>query len=110
MSGLTALWLPSNQPMNRSSSPAAKWRYCALTCLAMVLLSLLPQIHLWKIRGRWWNGAYVSSQGDEFLYSAYINALIEGRTRKNDPFAGTDSTSKSPVSESAFSIQFIPPY
>jgi len=76
----------------------------------MVLLSLLPQIHLWKIRGREWNGAYVSSQGDEFLYSAYINALIEGRTRKNDPFAGRDNRAKSPLPESAFSIQFIPPY
>jgi len=76
----------------------------------MVLLSLLPQIHLWIVRGRDWNGAYVSSQGDEFLYSAYINALIDGRPRKNDPFAGRDSTSKSALPESTFSIQFIPAY
>ncbi len=81
-----------------------------MTCLAMVLLSLIPQIHLWIVRGRDWNGAYVSSQGDEFIYSAYINALITGRTRKNDPFAGRNSTSKSPLPESTFSIQFIPPY
>ncbi len=87
-----------------------KWKWVALPVMAMLLLSLLPQVHLWLIRGRNWNGAYVSSQGDELLYSAYINALIEGRPRKNDPFAGRDSTSKSPVSESTFSIQFIPPY
>src|SRR6266568_7142074 len=96
--------------MNTSPSYMTKWKWIALPVMAMLLLSLLPQIHLWKIRGRQWNGAYVSSQGDELLYSAYINALIEGRTRKNDPFAGRDSTSKSPVSESTFSIQFIPPY
>src|SRR6266536_4724288 len=95
---------------NSSINYGAKWKWCAMTCLAMVLLSLRPQIHLWIVRGRDWNGAYVSSQGDEFIYSAYINALITGRTRKNDPFAGRNSTSKSPLPESTFSIQFIPPY
>ena len=76
----------------------------------MALLSLIPQLHLWMVRGRDWNGAYVSPTGDEVIYSAYINALIAGRTRKNDPFAGKDSTSKSPLPESTFSIQFIPAY
>jgi len=76
----------------------------------MVLLSLIPQIHLWIVRGRDWNGAYVSPQGDEPLYSAYINALIDGRTRKNDPFGARDDTSASPLPESTFSIQFIPAY
>ncbi len=76
----------------------------------MVLLSLIPQIHFWFVRGRDWNGAYASIQGDEFLYSAYINALIDGRPRRNDPFAGLDSTSNSPLPESIFSIQFIPAY
>jgi hypothetical protein len=78
--------------------------------MAMVLLSLVPQIHLWAVRGRNWNGAYVSPQGDEPLYSAYINALIEGRTRKNDPFGGTDSSTSAPLPESTFSIQFVPAY
>jgi len=76
----------------------------------MVLLSLIPQINLWIVRGRDWNGAYVSPTGDEVVYSAYLNALIEGRPRKNDPFAGRDSTSKSALPESTFSIQFIPAY
>ncbi len=58
----------------------------------MVLLSLSPQIHLWMVRGRDWNGAYVIPQGDEPLYSAYINALIDGRTRRNDPFGAKDSS------------------
>ena len=76
----------------------------------MVLLSLIPQFHLWLLRGRDWNGVYVSSHGDEPLYSAYVNALMEGRNRKNDPFGGRDSSSIAPLPESFFSIQFVPPY
>ena len=76
----------------------------------MVLLSLIPQIHLWLVRGREWNGAYVSSQTDEPLYSAYVNALIDGRARKNDPFGGTDDSADRPLPESIFSIQFVPAY
>src|SRR6266567_6693566 len=96
--------------MSASPSYVARWKLCALVCLAMALLSLIPQLHLWMVRGRDWNGAYVSPTGDEVIYSAYINALIAGRTRKNDPFAGKDSTSKYPLPESTFSIQFIPAY
>ena len=76
----------------------------------MALLSLLPQIQLWLARGRDWNGAYVSSHSDEPLYSAYVNALIDGRARKNDPFGGKDDSSKAPLPESIFSIQFVPAY
>src|SRR6185436_11406858 len=73
-------------------------------------LSLAPQFHLWVTRGSQWNGAYAGIQGDEFLYSGYINALLHGRPRRNDPFAGRDSTPASPLPESTFSIQFIPSY
>ncbi len=76
----------------------------------MVLLSLLPQIHLWIVRGRDWNGAYVNSQGDEPLYSAYVNALMDGRARKNDPSGGRDDSSDAALPESFFSIQFVPAY
>src|SRR5216683_1767846 len=110
MSGLTALRRVNERPMNRSPSDIAKWKLCAATSAAMILLSLIPQIHLWIVRGRDWNGAYVTSQGDEPLYSAYINALIDGRTRRNDPFAAKDDTSTSPLPESTFSIQFVPAY
>ncbi len=78
--------------------------------MAMVMLSLIPQIHLWAVRGRDWNGAYATVQGDEFLYSAYVNALVDSRSRRNDPFSGRDSTSMAPLPESTFSIQFIPAY
>jgi hypothetical protein len=96
--------------MNRSPSPAAKWKWCALASMAMVFLSVLPQLHLWVVRGRDWNGAYVSLQGDEPLYSAYLNALINGRARKNDPYGAKDDTPASPLPESTFSIQVVPAY
>ena len=95
-------------PIDRSPSGNIKW--IAFAATAMVLLSLIPQIHLWYVRGGEWNGAYATLQGDEFLYSAYVNALIDGRPRRNDPFAGLNSTPKSPLPETAFSIQFVPAY
>jgi len=76
----------------------------------MTFLSLIPQLHLWLVRGRDWNGAYVSLQGDEPFYSAYINSLIDGRARRNDPYAARDNTPQSPIPESTFSIQFLPAY
>ena len=56
----------------------------------MMLLSLIPQIHLWIVRGRDWNGAYVSSQGDEIYYSGYINALMDGSSRPSFQTLDTD--------------------
>ena len=76
----------------------------------MVLVSLIPQIHFWLIRGSEWHGAYAILQGDETYYSAYINALIDGRPRRNDPFAGQDDHALAPMPESLFSVQFVPPY
>ena len=96
--------------MNVSRSYLASWKWCALASLAMVLLSLIPQIHLWSVRGRDWKGAYATIHGDEFLYSAYINALIDGRPRRNDPFTGRDDNPTAPLPESTFSIQLIPPF
>jgi len=60
-------------------------------------------------RGVEWHGAYAVVDGDEFLYSAYINALIENRPRRNDPFSGRDDNPNAPLPESAFSIQYVPP-
>ncbi|HKO44705.1 MAG TPA: hypothetical protein VJU84_15610 [Pyrinomonadaceae bacterium] len=44
------------------------------------------------------------------MYSAYINALIDGRPRRNDPSTGQDHTKKNPLPESLFSVQFAPAY
>ena len=96
--------------MSSSSSNKTAWKLCALVCLSVIMLSLIPQLHLWLVRGREWNGAYVTLQGDEPLYSAYVNALIDGRDRRNAPFTARDHTVSSPLGESTFSIQFIPSY
>ena len=87
-----------------------RFKWCALATAAISFLALMPQIHFWAVRGSQWHGAYATLQGDEFLYSAYINALIDGRPRRNDPFTGRDSIPASPLPESTFSIQFIPAF
>jgi len=84
-----------------------KWALSIST--VVVFLALLPQIDLWAKRGSDWHGAYAIVDGDEFLYSAYVNALIDGRSRRNDPFAGRDDHPKAPMPESTFSIQVLPP-
>jgi hypothetical protein len=83
-----------------------EWRWGALAALAITLVGLYPQVHLWWVRGREWQGSYVLMQGDETAYSAYVNALIDGRPRRNDPFNGRDV----PTYETLHSIQFIPAY
>jgi hypothetical protein len=86
------------------------WQWCALATFAIVILSMVPQIHFWAVRGSQWNGAFTVVQGDELLYSAYVNALIDNRPRRTDPPAGRDDHPQAPVPESLFSVQFIPPY
>jgi hypothetical protein len=86
------------------------WKWGVWAALAMMLLALWPQINMWIARGGNWQGSYVSVQGDEMAYSAYINALIAGRPRRNDPFMGKDDVPSAPLPESLFSIQFIPAY
>jgi hypothetical protein len=85
-------------------------KLAALATFAMTLLALYPQINLWLGRGGNWHGSYVLIQGDEDAYSAYINALIEGRPRKSDPHTGRDDAPGAPQPESLFSIQFLPAY
>ena len=77
-----------------------------IAAMVLAVITSLPQIYLCYERGSKWNGEYAYLDGDEFAYSAYVNALIEGRPRRNDPYTGEDGGS----SETLFSIQFIPPY
>jgi hypothetical protein len=39
-----------------------------------------------------------------------VNALIDGRPRRNDPFGAKDDSSTHPLPESLYSIQFLPAY
>jgi hypothetical protein len=86
------------------------WRPGVLAAVAMTLLALLPQAHLWYTRGGDWHGAYASFDGDETAYAAYLAALIEGRPRLSDPYSGRDHAPTAPQAESLFSIQFVPAY
>ncbi len=86
------------------------WRLGVLAGLAMALLSLIPQAHVWYKRGSGWQGTYAYFYSDEPAYAAYTNALIDGRPRLNDPYTGQDDSPAAPQSESLFSIQFVPPY
>lgn len=86
------------------------WKWCALASVAIVILAMFPQTYFWAVRGSQWNGAFSVVQGDELLYSAYVNALIGNRPRRTDPPAGRDDHPQAPLPESLFSIQFIPPY
>src|SRR6267154_6628742 len=92
------------------SQTKIEWRWGALAALAISIVALYPQINLWIARGSAWHGSYVLTQGDEVAYSAYINALIDGRPRRNDPFSGRDDERNSRQPESLFSIQFVPAY
>ena len=53
--------------------------------------------------------AYATLHGDEFLYSGYLNALIDGRPRRNDPFTGSDLSHRA-LPETTFSIQVVPAF
>jgi hypothetical protein len=87
-----------------------KWKWATWAAVAMTLLSLYPQLLMWTTRGREWNGSYAQIHGDEWFYSAYIQALIDGRPRRNDPYTGRDDVPGNPQPESLFSIQFMPAY
>ncbi|HKX82772.1 MAG TPA: hypothetical protein VJL58_01005, partial [Pyrinomonadaceae bacterium] len=89
---------------NRKASSV--WIYAAVPTLIMVFLALYPQINIWIAKGSAWNGSFVVSNYDEVAYSAYVNSLIEGRPRTNDPFLGRDDV----PTESLYSIQVIPAY
>ena len=93
-----------------SKPPLLQWKWLILATVPIILLSLGPQIILWYERGKDWQGAYATLHADEYLYSAYIRSLVDGRPRRNDPFTGRPDGEKPDIPETAFSIQFLPPY
>jgi hypothetical protein len=86
-----------------------KWRFGILAGIIVALFGLYPQLALWSERGNEWHGTFASNDLDEVAYAAYLQALIDGRPRKNDPYSGRDETAEKPQPESIFSIQFLPP-
>src|ERR1043166_9732578 len=83
-----------------------RWQYAALPVAIVLFFSFFPQLNVWTAKGSAWNGAYVVSNYDEVAYSSYVNALIEGRPRKSDPFIGKDNIE----GETLYSIQAVPAY
>ena len=96
--------------MSASPPRANHWKWLAFAVIPIVLLSLGPQIQFWLDRGSQWHGAYATLNADEFLYSAYVNSLIDGRPRRCDPFTGRDDGPKQRLPETAFSIQVVPAF
>ncbi|HEX8161797.1 MAG TPA: hypothetical protein VF538_08000 [Pyrinomonadaceae bacterium] len=87
-----------------------RWRWGVLAAALMALVALIPQAHLCRARGPEWRGAYAYFYSDEPAYAAYVNALIDGRPRRTDPYTGSDDRAGAPLAESLFSIQFFPAY
>ncbi|MFN2511141.1 MAG: hypothetical protein ABR568_06805 [Pyrinomonadaceae bacterium] len=93
----------------RQLRPLLHYRYAAGAVLAILLLALGPHLYFLYKRGSNWNGLFPLTHSDEVAYSAYVNALIDGRPRRKDPYSGRDETPDRPQPESYFSIQFLPP-
>jgi hypothetical protein len=89
-----------------------QWGLGLLAATVFSLLSIYPQVHLWVTRSESWQHAIAYNQGlgDEVAYAAYVNALIEGKPRRNDPYTGRGDGSDTRLPESLFSIQFVPAY
>ncbi len=86
-----------------------KWRFGIIAGLFLAVFSLYPQMKMIYLRGADWNGHYAYNDIDEVAYGSYLNALIDGRPRKNDPYTGLDDSPETPRNESLFSIQFAGP-
>ncbi|HET6671342.1 MAG TPA: hypothetical protein VFH15_14035 [Pyrinomonadaceae bacterium] len=98
--------------MSQSVAPRLyiEWRLGLIAAIAMSVLALVPQFHLWAVRSSNWQGTYVTFDFDEVAYASYLNALIDGRPRRNDPYTGRDFTAREPLPESLHSIQFVAAY
>lgn len=91
---------------SNSRDARLNFKVVLLAGFILAVITSIPQIHLCYVRGSAWNGTAALLDTDELPYQAYTNALIAGRPRRNDPYAGKDGGS----SETLFSIQFLPPY
>ncbi|MCU0238787.1 MAG: hypothetical protein MUC29_05040 [Pyrinomonadaceae bacterium] len=86
------------------------WKFGIIAGIFLAVFALYPQFKMWYLRGNEWQGAYAYNDIDEVAYSAYLNALIDGKPRKNDPYTGRNDSAETPQEESLFSIQFATPY
>ncbi|MCB1025603.1 MAG: hypothetical protein KDB79_14495 [Acidobacteria bacterium] len=87
-----------------------RWRYGIIAGIFLAIFACYPQFKMWYAQGDQWHGHYAYNDIDEVAYAAYLQAVIDGRPRKNDPYTGRDDSASSPQPESLFSIQFAAPY
>src|SRR6266536_677246 len=87
-----------------------QWKFGALAGLAVVVVTSIPQLMVWLHRGRDWQGSYACVDPDELAYSAYLNSLIQGRPRLNNPYLSSKEVPGTARSENLYSIQILPPY
>ena len=83
-----------------------RWKFGVLAGLAVAVVTMIPQLSLWAQRGGVGHGAFAIVDPDELGYSSYLNSIINGRARRNDPFFGGATIDH----ETFYSIQFFPPY
>src|SRR5262245_33510055 len=82
------------------------WRLGLIAAAVVVVVTSIPQLSLIIRRGDAWQGSYALTDFDELAYSAYVNAIIEGRPRRNNPYLASDQN----IGESYFSIQSLPAF
>ncbi len=87
------------------------WLFGIIAGTILAILAVYPQYNLQKnLRDDDFQGAFATCDLDEMAYASYLQALIDGRPRKNDPYTGRDTSAENPQPESLFSIQFFPAY
>lgn len=93
-------------------SPTVRQAVFLATIVALIMsgLASVPQLHPWVLGIQGWNDSFVSYYFDEPAYLVYVQGLIDGRPRRNDPYTGFSSKHPEGQSESLFSIQFLPAY
>jgi len=87
-----------------------RWLLGIAVGIILAIFAVYPQINLKSLRGADFQGVFASCDLDEMAYASYLQALIDGRPRKNDPYTGRDDSAETPQPESLFSIQFFPAY
>ena len=85
------------------------WWFGLISAIIVTIIAVAPQLFFCFSRGAQWNGAYAQTHGDEAVYASYLNALVDGRPRRNNPYSGRDDSPDYPVAESYLSLQFISP-
>src|SRR5687767_14678542 len=97
---------PISQMAEQHHEISRPWKAPLFAAFLLAIITSIPQLHIWYVRGSDWNGSCAYSDWDELAYAAYTNALIDSRPRRNDPYSGRDGGQV----ESLFSIQFLPAY